>query len=99
MADWTLIVAGGAGLLLVLAWIGLEDQRRHWKRAARRRHCPHVAPCLDGRYRGRDPGWAREVYYCPDCKHLWARRVSVTLDEWERLSEREPAPYCRADEG
>ena len=98
MTDWSLIAAGGAGGLLILAWIGLEERRRQWKRAAHRRGCRHPDPCLDGRYRSREPGWAREVYYCPDCKHLWACRVQVALEEWERLSEREPTPRFRGDE-
>ena len=98
MTDWTVIAAVGVGALLILAWMGLEERRRQWKRALRRRRCSHPEPCLDGRYRGREPGWAREIYYCPDCKHLWARRVPVALEEWARLSEAEPAPRFRADE-
>jgi hypothetical protein len=90
MADWTLFAAVGIGVLLILAWIGLDEQRRAWKRALRRRRCPHLNPCLDGTYRGREPGWARKVYYCPDCKHLWSRRIPVAGEEWSRLNDPEP---------
>jgi hypothetical protein len=91
MTDWTLIAAVGLGLLLILGWIGSEELRRQWKRALRRRRCPHPDPCLDGVYRSRQPGWAREVRYCPDCKHMWARRVQVSDEEWARLGSQDRA--------
>jgi hypothetical protein len=90
MADWAVFAGAGIGGLLILAWIGSDEKRRQWKRALRRRRCPHPHPCLDGTYRAREPGWAREVYYCPDCKHLWSRRISVPGDEWSRLSDAAP---------
>ena len=76
MPDWTVFAAVGVGVLLILAWIGSDEQRREWKQALRRRRCAHPNPCPDATYRAREPGWAREVYYCPDCKHLWSRRIS-----------------------
>jgi hypothetical protein len=91
MPDWTVIAAAGLGLMLILGWIGTEEARRGWKRARRRQQCRHQDPCLEGTYRGSERGWAREVYYCPDCKHLWAQRVQVSDAEWERLSEQGPA--------
>jgi hypothetical protein len=91
MPDWTLIAAVGIGLLLILCWIGLEEPRRRWKRSRTRRRCAHRDPCLEGTYRSPEPGWARQVYYCPDCKHLWARRLPITPEEWERLQAEESA--------
>jgi hypothetical protein len=85
MPDWTVIAAVVVGLVFILAWIGSEEARRGWKRALRRRRCGHPDPCLEGAYRGAERGWSREVYYCPDCKHLWARRVRVSDAEWEQL--------------
>jgi hypothetical protein len=103
MGDWTVVVAAGVGLLVVLGWIGFEERRRHWKRARRRRRCPHPNPCLEGVYRSREPGWAKEVHYCPDCKHLWARRVPISEAEWSRMEEpTAPPPSDRrraSDEG
>ena|ERR1051326_7984348 len=95
MADWTVAAAVGIGLLLVLAWIGSDEVRRQWRRALRRRRCPHPEPCLEGQYRDAERGWAREVYYCPDCKHLWARRVSVSEEEWSGLDTQNAAPRHR----
>ena len=87
MGDSTIILTIGLGMLLILVWIGSEEARRHWKRVLRRRRCPHPAPGLDGTYRSRRPGWARQVYYCPDCKAVWARRVRVSEDEWAHLRQ------------
>jgi hypothetical protein len=85
MGESTIILTVGLGALLILVWIGSEEARRQWKRALRRRRCPHPVPGLEGTYRSRRPGWVRQVYYCPDCKALWARRVRVTEAEWRQL--------------
>ena len=95
MTDWTVIAAVGVGLVLILGWIGLEEPRRRWRRAMRRRRCPHQDPCVEGVYRGSERGSARKVYYCPDCKHLWARRITVTDTEWEQLAEQDPTIRTR----
>jgi hypothetical protein len=101
MTDWTVIAGVGVGLLLILGWISLEEPRRRWKRAVRRRRCSHPDPCVDGVYRSSKRGWARKVYYCPDCKHLWAQRIAVPDAEWERLDVPGPqrAGAAEGDEG
>jgi hypothetical protein len=89
MVQWLTWVVLVVLAVLAFLWLQTDSLRLNWKGARRRARCPHRDPGIDRVRPLETPGEVKTVYYCPDCKHLWAEVSEVPRDEWERLVARE----------